>query len=61
MDTSSMRDITAALRKTLDREGPCPASQSAAFIDPFGNGFLQDVIKAITDFYNRNQPGIWHD
>ncbi len=32
-------------------------SQNIAFIDPFGSGFLQDIIKAIKDFYNKSKPG----
>ena len=32
---------------------------TAAFIDPFGSGFLQDNIKTIKDFYNKNQLGVW--
>jgi len=36
------------------------SSQHVAFIDPFGDGFLQDIIEAIKEFYNKNQPEIWH-
>ena len=33
--------------------------QTVAFIDPFGGGFLQDIIAAINTFYNNEQPGRW--
>ena len=34
-------------------------SQTVAFIDPFGSGFLQDIIAAIKTFYDNEQPGRW--
>ena len=34
-------------------------SQTVAFIDPFGSGFLQDIVAAIKTFYDNEQPGRW--
>ncbi len=34
-------------------------SQTVAFIDPFGSGFLQGIIAAIKAFYGNEQPGMW--
>ena len=72
---TSFSDIAGTLRKTLPRDGPCPAvvgdgihwqiiltdarSQTVAFIDPFGSGFLQDIITAIKTFYDNKRPGTW--
>ncbi len=73
---TSVSDIAGTLRKTLSRDGPCPAivvgdgihwrtiltdarSQTVAFIDPFGSGFLQDIITAIKTFYDNERPGRW--
>jgi hypothetical protein len=32
-------------------------SQTVAFVDPFGSGFLQDIIAAMKAFYDNEQPG----
>ena len=73
---TSFSDIAGTLRKTLSRDGPCPAivvgdgihwriiltdarSQTVAFIDPFGSGFLQDIVTAIKTFYDNERPGRW--
>ena len=34
-------------------------SQTVAFIDPFGSGFLPDITAAIKTFYANEQPGRW--
>ena len=34
-------------------------SQTVAFIDPFGSGFLRDIIAAIKTFHDNVQPGRW--
>jgi len=73
---TSLSNIAGTLKKTLSRDGPCPAivvgdgihwriiltdarSQTVAFIDPFGSGFLKDIMTAIKTFYDNEQPGRW--
>ncbi len=34
-------------------------SQTVAFVNPFGSGFLRDIIAAIKTFYDNEQPGRW--